>query len=101
MFLVSNIMKLEQMYLKLIEKVFVRKDVFSTDTVVASLLLVVSATLLACVIVNYAINIVENTLQMTDIPEIDRIREIQEYLYNQTDSIINQTMPELSDPLPP
>jgi hypothetical protein len=101
MFLVSNIMKLEQMYLKLIEKVFVRKDVFSMDTVVASLLLVVSATLLACVIVNYAINIVENTLQMTDIPEIDRIREIQEYLYNQTDSIINQTMPELSDPLPP
>jgi hypothetical protein len=94
-------MKLEQMYFKLIEKVFVRKDVFSMDTVVASLLLVVSATLLACVIVNYAINIVENTLQMTDIPEIDRIREIQEYLYNQTDSVINQTMPELSDPLPP
>jgi hypothetical protein len=56
MFLVNNIMKLEQMYLKLIEKVFVRKDVFSMDTVVASLLLVVSATPLACVVVNYAIN---------------------------------------------
>ncbi len=70
------------------------------QTVVASLLFVVSATLLACVVVNYAVNIVENTLKMTDIPEIERIREIQEYLYNQTDSVLNQTMPELSEPLP-
>jgi ABC-type siderophore export system fused ATPase/permease subunit len=71
------------------------------ETVVAALLLVVSATLLACVVVNYAVNIVEHTLQMTDIPQIDRIREIQDYLYNQTDSVLNQTMPEISGSLPP
>ncbi|MCX8153677.1 MAG: hypothetical protein N3E52_04510 [Candidatus Bathyarchaeota archaeon] len=69
------------------------------EGVVAALLLVVSATLLACVVVNYAVTIVENILQMNDVPEIDRIREIQEYLYNQTDRTLNETIPEVT--LPP
>lgn len=66
------------------------------EGVVAALLLVVSATLLACVVVNYAVNIVENLLHMNDIPEINRIREIQEYLYNQTDRTLNETLSEIT-----
>ncbi|MEM3000471.1 MAG: hypothetical protein QXV09_03340 [Candidatus Bathyarchaeia archaeon] len=71
------------------------------EGVVAALLLVVSATLLACVVVNYAVNIVENILQMDDVPEINRIRELQEYLYNQTDKTLNETLPEITNALQP
>ena len=71
------------------------------ETVVATLLLVVSAVLLACVVIDYAVIIVEQTLQTTNIPQIDRIREIEDFLLNQTDNLFNQTQPEILNIMPP
>jgi len=71
------------------------------QTVVATLLLVVSAVMLACVVIDYAIVTVEQTLQTTNIPQIDRIRKIESSILNQTDSLFNQTQPELPDAIQP
>jgi hypothetical protein len=64
------------------------------QTVVATLLLVVSATVLACVVVEYAILTIEQTLQTSNIPYIDRIRRIENFILNQTDTCFNQTQQE-------
>jgi ABC-type uncharacterized transport system YnjBCD permease subunit len=71
------------------------------QTVVATLLLVVSAVMLACVVIDYAIVTVEQTLQTTNIPQIDRIRKIESSILNQTDNLFNQTQPELPDAIQP
>jgi len=71
------------------------------QTVVATLLLVVSAVMLACVVIDYAIVTVEQTLQTTNIPQIDRIRKTESSILNQTDNLFNQTQPELPDAIQP
>jgi ABC-type uncharacterized transport system YnjBCD permease subunit len=71
------------------------------QTVVATLLLVVSAVILACVVIDYAIVTVEQTLQTTNIPQIDRIKKIESSILNQTDNLFNQTQPELPDAIQP
>jgi ABC-type uncharacterized transport system YnjBCD permease subunit len=71
------------------------------QTVVATLLLVVSAVMLACVVIDYAIVTVEQALQTTNIPQIDRIRKIESSILNQTDNLFNQTQPELPDAIQP
>ena len=71
------------------------------QTVVATLLLVVSAVILACVVIDYAIVTVEQTLQTTNIPQIDRIKKIESSILNQTDNLFNQTHPELPDAIQP
>jgi len=65
------------------------------ETSVAVLLLVASAAVLACVVVNYAVTVVEQTLNTQNIPELDRIRNLEKNILNQTDSLFNQTEPEL------
>ena len=65
------------------------------ETSVAVLLLVASAAVLACVVVNYAVTVVEQTLNTQSIPELGRIRNLENSILNQTDSLFNQTEPEL------
>ena len=71
------------------------------QTVVATLLLVVSAVILTCVVIDYAIVTVEQTLQTINIPQIDRIKKIESSILNQTDNLFNQTQPELPDAIQP
>jgi hypothetical protein len=71
------------------------------DTTVATLLLVASAVVLACVVVNYAVSIVEQTLNTQNIPELGRIKNIESNILNQTDSLFNQTQPQMPDQPPP
>lgn len=71
------------------------------ETTVTSLLLVTAAVVLACVVVNYAVNVVEQTLNTDNIPQLDGIKNIENNLLNQTDQLFNETQPQLpSQPSP-
>ena len=67
------------------------------QTTVVTLLFVTSAVILACVVVDFAIITFEQTLETEDIPQIDRIRKIENILLNQTDALFNQTVTDLPD----
>ena len=73
------------------------------QTSVVALLFVTSSVLLACVVINYAVEITEQTIDTEDSPHIDRIRELEDMLVDQTDNLfeeietLNQTDTELID----
>ena len=71
------------------------------ETTVATLLLITSTVILACVVVDYAVGIVIEPLNTENIPQLDRIRDIENSILNQTDSLFNQTQPELPNQPPP
>jgi hypothetical protein len=60
------------------------------QTTVATLLFVTSAVILACVVVDYIVLIFEQTLDTEDMPQIDRIRTLENMILNQTDNLINE-----------
>jgi hypothetical protein len=71
------------------------------EATIATLLLLTSAVILACVVIDYAVIIVQDTLQTTNIPQLERLKNIESSILNQTDSLFNQTMPLPQDsPLP-
>jgi predicted PurR-regulated permease PerM len=71
------------------------------ETTVTSLLLVTAAVVLACVVVNYAVNIVEQVANTDNIPQLDGIKNIENNLLNQTDQLFNETQPQLPSQPPP
>lgn len=71
------------------------------ETSVATLLLVTSAVILTCVVVNYAMAVVEQTLNTDNIPQLDHMKSLTDKLLNQTDTLYNQTIPDIvGSPLP-
>ena len=60
------------------------------QTTVATLLFVTSAVLLSCVVINYTLAIFEQTIDTEDMPQIDRIRTLENIVLNQTDNLINE-----------
>ena len=60
------------------------------QTTIATLLFVTSAVILACVVVDYTVVIFEQTLDTEDTPQIDRIRNLENMILNQTDDLINE-----------
>jgi len=71
------------------------------ETTVTTLLLVTAAVVLACVVVNYAVNIVEQVANTDNIPQLDGIKNIENNLLNQTDQLFNETQPQLPSQPPP
>jgi hypothetical protein len=77
------------------------------QTTVATLLFVTSAVILACVVVEYAVVTCEQTLDTEDVPQMDRIREMENMILNQTDNLfdeiesLNQTETQPPDPAQP
>ncbi len=77
------------------------------QTTVATLLLVVASVVLTCIVIDYGINIVQTTLQTQNLPGIDRIKNLENQLLNQTDITISQygnqtsTQPQTSPTLSP
>ena len=57
---------------------------------VASLLLITASVVLAGVVVGFAVNITEQTLNTQDNPLIERIQGLQNQLLNQTNILFNQ-----------
>ena len=71
------------------------------ETKVAALLLVTATVVFACIVVDYAITVMQATLNTENIPQLGRIRNIESSILNQTDSLFNQTVPELPGQLSP
>ena len=67
----------------------------------ATLLLVTSAVMLTCVVVNYAVGIFVNVLQTDNLPQIAKIRDLESMVLNQTDNLLNQTEDLFTDPVQP
>ena len=59
------------------------------QTTVATLLFVTSAVVLACVVVDYAVVITEQTHDTEASPQMDIIRNLENMVLNQTDPLIN------------
>ena len=68
-----------------------RKEKIEVQNTVAALLLVTASVVLACIVVDYAIVIVQSTLQTTNIPQLERLKSIENTLLNETDYLWNQT----------
>jgi hypothetical protein len=56
-----------------------------------TLLLITSAVMLTCVVIDYAVGIFESVLQVEDLPQIAKIRDLEGKILNQTDNLLNQT----------
>ncbi len=73
----------------------------TVQTQVASLLLIVSSVALASVVIGFAVAITEQTLSLNDNPQVDRIKNIQDTMLNETNTwmesmqnqLLNQTVP--------
>ncbi|XES76415.1 MAG: hypothetical protein ACBZ72_09555 [Candidatus Bathyarchaeia archaeon] len=65
------------------------------------MLLLTSAVILTCVVIDYAVVVVQSALQTSNIPQLDRLRALEDSVLNQTDSLFNQTLPQTQQtPLP-
>ena len=59
------------------------------EATVAALLLVTASVVLACVVVNYAVNIVQVTVDTHNFPEVSRLQDYINNLLNQTQGTMN------------
>jgi hypothetical protein len=62
------------------------------QSTLATLLLVTSAVVLTCVVVEFAVVSMEQTLQTSNMPQMDRIRTLESMMLNQTENLFNQAM---------
>ena len=60
------------------------------QTSVAMLLFVTSSVLLACIVIDYAVVIFEQSLDTENSSQIERIRNLESMVLNQTDIMINE-----------
>jgi hypothetical protein len=60
------------------------------QSTLAALLLVTAVVAFTAIVVDYAVVITEATLQ-TDLPPLERIKNLENVLLNQTDNLLNQT----------
>jgi hypothetical protein len=71
------------------------------QTSLATVLLITASVILTCVVIDYAVSVMQTTLQTTNIPQLGRLRDIQNSILNQTDSLWNQTQALPQNTLPP
>jgi len=67
----------------------------------ATLLLITSAVTLACIVVDVAVVTFEQTLQPSSLPQMEKIRNLESLLLNQTSNLFNETACLPLDQLPP
>ncbi|MGD0645347.1 MAG: hypothetical protein ABSA75_10625 [Candidatus Bathyarchaeia archaeon] len=70
------------------------------ETAVATLLLVTAAVMMACVVVDFAVNTMEQTLNTQNNPQLNQIKSIENNILNQT-GIFNQTQTQPPSQTPP
>jgi hypothetical protein len=67
----------------------------------AALLLITASIIITSIVVTYAVNVVQVTLQTSNIPQLDRLKAIQDSILNQTNNLQNQTSPFNDDQIGP
>ena len=65
------------------------------ETTVATLLLITAGVVFACLVIDYAVNVVEQTLNTSNIPQLNRIRGLENTILSETDNLYNGTQPQL------
>jgi Tfp pilus assembly protein PilN len=71
------------------------------ETSLATLLLIASAVILTCIVIDYAVSVVQTTIQIKESPQMGKLLDLENKLMNQTDSLLNQTMTQTPEPLQP
>lgn len=71
------------------------------ETSVATLLLITSAVVFACVVVNYAVSVMEQFLDADNLPQLNALKTFESNLLDQTNNMLNQTMPQMPSEPPP
>ena len=71
------------------------------QTTIATLLLITSAVILVFVVVDYSVTIIQQTLNTQNNPQLARLKNIENNILSQTDSLFNTTQPELPAQPPP
>ena len=75
------------------------------QTSVATLLLLTASVILACVVIDYAVSISQATLQTTNVPQLQHLKDIENSVLNQTSNLYSQTTPPVQEnqatPTPP
>jgi ethanolamine transporter EutH len=71
-----------------------REGTKALQTTVVTLLLITTSVVFACVVIDYAVSAIQNTLNTSNIPQLDRIKSIESNLMNQTDAF-SGTQPQL------
>ncbi|XES76414.1 MAG: hypothetical protein ACBZ72_09550 [Candidatus Bathyarchaeia archaeon] len=64
------------------------------QTNLSTLLLITSAVIFSCIVINYATVVFTQTLQTPNIPQLEQYNALQEELLNQTQTLLNQTLPQ-------
>lgn len=67
------------------------------ETTVAALLLVTASVVLASVVVNYAVNITQVTVDTHNLPELNKLQNYMNNLLNETQGTINGTGVQVPD----
>ena len=68
---------------------------------VATLLLVTAAVMLVCVVINYSVSVMEQSLSPKNSALLDPARNLASKLQNQTNQFVNDIQPELPSQPPP
>jgi hypothetical protein len=66
------------------------------EATVATLLLVTASVILACVVVTYAVNIVQVTVDTHNLPEVKRLQDYVNGLLNETQSTFEASVPRVT-----
>ena len=61
------------------------------ETTVAALLLVTASVVLACVVVTYAVNIIQVTVDTRNLPEVNKLQDYVNNLLHEIEAPINGT----------
>ena len=67
------------------------------QSTLATLLLVTSCVVLTCIVVDYAVITMEQTLQTNNSPQMEKIRNLENALLNQTENLFNQVNQALTN----
>ncbi len=65
----------------------------AVQSTLATLLLITSTVVFACIVIDYAAGVAEQTLGTRDLPGLERLRGLESSVLNQTDFLLNQTLP--------
>jgi len=67
----------------------------------ATILLLTSSVILCCFVIDYAVGVVQATIQTDNIPQVQRLRNMESSVLNQTDNLFNQTLTQEQNAPPP
>ena len=88
---------LKQVLKAFLKTAYSGKEKTSMQSTLATLLLVTSCVVLTCIVVDYAVITMEQTLQTNNSPQMEKIRNLENALLNQTENLFNQVNQALTN----